>query len=409
MKVLVLNCGSSSLKFQVIEPEPEGSVKAGRRWARGLVERIGGDARWRFEGAAREAVEGRGFVRDHREAVEKVGDWLSAAAKADGPGFDAVGHRIVHGADRFTSATLIDDEVLRALEEVSELAPLHNPPGMAAVAACRNRWGSDLPMVAVFDTAFHRTLPEHAFTYALPHELAARHRIRRYGFHGLAFRFVLERYREIAACPAERTDLVAFHLGNGCSVTAVRAGASVDTSMGFTPLEGLVMGTRSGDLDAGIVSYLARREGVAAETIEEWLNERSGLLGLSGVSNDMRVIAERCAGDARAQLAFEVFCYRARKYLGAYLAVLGGASAVLFSGGIGENQPAVRSRICAEMDWCGLRLDEEKNARAVGAEAKISDDRSRMEVYVIPADEELLIARETLSVLQGRRDDASGG
>jgi acetate kinase len=257
-------------------------------------------------------------------------------------------------------------------------------------------------MVAVFDTAFHATLPEHAFRYAIPDELARRHGIRRYGFHGTSYRSVLASYARMSGTPPERATLVAFHLGNGCSAAAIRRGASVDTSMGFTPLEGLVMGTRAGDLDPAIVGHLTRAEAVPIEEIERWLNERSGLLGLSGRSRDMRDLLAHQRDDARARLAVEVFCYRARKYLGAYLAVLGGADAVVFTAGIGENAPEVRARICAGMDWCGVALDAARNAATVGTEGWIGADGARLRVAVIPTDEESMIARDTVACLQGR-------
>jgi acetate kinase len=330
---------------------------------------------------------------------------------------------VVHGGDRFVSPTLIDDSVLQALEELSDLAPLHNPAALQVIRAAREVLGPDMPMVAVFDTAFHSALPEHAATYALPLEMAQRHKIKRYGFHGIAHEYMLTRYAEITGTPIDSATIITLQLGNGCSAAAIRNGRSVDTSMGFTPLEGLVMGTRSGDLDPGIVAYLARKEQVDAEQVERWLNERSGLLGLSGLSSDMRDllafagIRDRGAGigppadplpaprspipdpNERAELAVEVFCYRVRKYIGAYLAALGGAQAIVFGGGIGEHAPEIRSRICSGIQWCGLRLDPALNARATGAEERISPGDSAIHVYVIPVDESALIARYTAAVV----------
>jgi acetate kinase len=250
-------------------------------------------------------------------------------------------------------------------------------------------------MVAVFDTSFHHMLPDYATTYAIPFELALRHKIRRYGFHGIAHRYLTLRYAEITQMAEERVNIVTLHLGNGCSATAIRGGKSVDTSMGFTPLEGLVMGTRSGDLDPAVVGFLSKKERLAVAEVEALLNERSGLLGISGRSNDMRDLLERAPSDARSRLAVEIFCYRARKYLGAYLAVLGGAQAVIFSGGIGENSPEVRAKICEGMEWCGLRLDSELNGRIRGLEGEISTVDAKIRVFVIPADEEKLIAQDT--------------
>jgi acetate kinase len=264
--------------------------------------------------------------------------------------------------------------------------------------------GPGVLMVAVFDSAFHRTLPPRAYTYALPHELAERHRVRRYGFHGLAHRSMSERYAAVAGVPLAQTRLITVQLGNGCSAAAVAGGQSVDTSMGFTPLEGLVMGTRAGDIDPSVVTYLARKENTTAEEVESWLNRRSGLLGVSGASRDMRELLEREGqGDARCALAVELFCYRVRKYVGAYLAVLGGADAVLFGGGIGEHAAAVRARICAGLEWCGLTLDPGRNAATVGAEGRISADAARLHAYVLPVNEEAVIVRDTLACLRAAR------
>jgi acetate kinase len=279
---------------------------------------------------------------------------------------------------------------------MEELAPLHNAPSLAGIRAAQGALGN-VGMVAVFDTAFHADLPEHARTYALPHELAARHGIRRYGFHGTSYRSVIARHAELSGRADAR--VVAFHLGNGASAAAVAGGKSVETSMGFTPLEGLVMGTRAGDVDPAIAAFLARRESVGVDQVIEWLNRRSGLRGLSGIGNDVRDLLAREATDPRARLALAVFCHRARKYLGAYLATLGGADAVIFTGGIGEHAPAIRERICAGMAWCGLELDPGRNARATGTEARISADRSRIEAFAIPTDEERIIALDTIAVL----------
>jgi acetate kinase len=304
----------------------------------------------------------------------------------------------VHGGARFVESTLIDDGVMAAIEELETLAPLHNGPGLAGIRAARACLPTT-PMVAAFDTGYHATLPEHAHAYAIPHEVARRHGIRRYGFHGLSYRSVVARYAAITGRPVERSRLVVLHLGNGSSAAAIAGGRSQDTSMGLTPLEGLVMGTRSGDLDPAIVSQLVRAEGVSAATVEHWLNERSGLLGLSGRSADVRDLLAAEAADPRARLALDVFCYRARKYVGAYLAALGGAEAVVFTGGIGEHASEVRARICAGLEWTGLALDPDANAKARGTEGRISRDGAGLVAWVIPTDEERVIAEDTARCL----------
>ncbi len=404
MKVLVLNCGSSSLKFQVIETATAAAPgERDRKLARGLIERIGEKATCRFEATGSRPHAEEVFIRDHDEAVQKVLAWLDSNYRAR---LDGVGHRVVHGGDHFTTSVLIDEEVIAAIEALNELAPLHNPACLSGIRASQAALGPSVPMVAVFDTSFHHTLPDYASVYAIPYELSLRHGIRRYGFHGLAHRYVALRYAEITATPSDQVNIITLHLGNGCSASAIRGGKSVDTSMGFTPLEGLVMGTRSGDLDPAVVGHLARREGIDVAVVEKWLNEKSGLLGVSGRSNDMRELIEHAREDERAHLAIEIFCYRARKYLGAYLAALGGADAVVFSGGIGENSPHVRAKICEGMEWCGLEVDEERNAAVLGVEERISLPHARIHVYVIPSDEELLIARDTTSIIEKGRVDA---
>jgi acetate kinase len=322
---------------------------------------------------------------------------------------DAVGHRVVHGGDRFTSSVLIDDDVITALEALCEIAPLHNPGAVSGICAARRILGDTLPMVAAFDTSFHQTIPERAALYAIPYELSQRHKIRRYGFHGLAYQYDIARYAELVGKPAAEINAVTLHLGNGCSATAIRNGQSIDTSMGFTPLEGLVMGTRSGDLDPALVSYLARKEQVDAAEIENWLNQRSGLLGLSGLSNDMRELTAAYQTNPRARLAIDVFCYRARKYLGAYLAVLEGkAEAVIFSGGIGENSALARKNILSGMEWCGLSLDDAGNNGMVRRDGRISAAKSKLDVFVIHTDEEAIIALETARVCCNQRFGTGG-
>lgn len=396
MNILVLNCGSSSVKFQLIEITA-GTEQNGRKLAVGIVDRLGADAVFKLKsGAEKNSPEPvRLNARNHDEAVRAIIERIGGS----GQRIDAAGHRVVHGGAFFTEPVAIDDDVLAKLEALNDLAPLHNPAAVAGIHAARKAFGAALPMAAVFDTAFHHTIPEPAFTYALPAELAKKHGIRRYGFHGMAHEYSLLRYAALLGIAPEKANLVTLHLGNGSSACAIRAGRSVDTSMGFTPLEGLVMGSRSGDLDPALVSYLARKENVGADEVERWLNQRSGLRGLSGLSNDMRELLAAYDNNPRARLAVDVFCYRARKYLGAYLAVVGGADGVVFSGGIGENAPAVREKICGDMEWCGLVLDKDKNAAAIGTEGAISPADARLQIYVIPSDEEAIIARATARLL----------
>jgi acetate kinase len=402
MKVLVLNCGSSSLKFQVIEPAGSGPPGEGdSRFARGLIERIGGESTCRFQMTGGAQHEEKLPLRDHEQGVGRILEWLDANTERGLSALDAAGHRVVHGGERFTAPVRIDDEVISVLEGLNELAPLHNPACLSGIRAARNLLGSSTPMVAVFDTSFHHTLPDYAFTYAIPYDLSQRYGIRRYGFHGLAHRYSVLRYAAKTRTPSSQLNLVTLHLGNGCSISAIRGGISVDTSMGFTPLEGLMMGTRSGDLDPAIVAFLTNKEKISPDRIESLLNKQSGLLGVSGRSPDMRELTEGGV-DRRAALAVEMFCYRARKYLGAYLAAIGGAKAVVFSGGISENSPQVRAKICAGMEWCGLSLDTDRNFKVVGSEDRISSFGSKLDVYVVPTDEEVLIARDTIAILQSK-------
>jgi acetate kinase len=404
VKVLAINCGSSTLKFQVIDVEGETAPGRERRLASGTVDRIGGRAAIEFTAENGQRLREAAAVADHGEATHRVLAWLGSRGLLEPGGLVAIGHRVVHGGGQFVEPTLIDDEVIHAIEAVSDLAPLHNEPSLRAIRAARAALGHAIPMVAIFDTAFHHTLPERASRYAIAEKLTTKHRIRRYGFHGLAHRYMTERYAAITSTPTAQVKLITLQLGNGCSATAVEGGRSVDTSMGFTPLEGLMMGTRSGDVDPSLAAFLARQEGVSVEEVEGWLNTRSGLLGVSGRSQDMRELleAER-QGDARAALAVDMFCYRVRKYVGAYMAVLGGPHAVVFGGGIGENAPTVRARICANMDWCGLTLDQKRNAAAIGFEERISADYARVHCYVIPVDEAMIIARDTASCLRRHR------
>jgi acetate kinase len=410
MNVLVLNCGSSSVKFQLITTDLEQIAdNTDRRLARGNIERIGGEAIVLLEASGRDPERSTAPLRDTRAAVELIIRW----ACSEGSGIDvissvadiqAVGHRVVHGGERFTHSVVITDEVLRGIEDCIELAPLHNPTNIKGILAAREVFGGGLPQVAVFDTAFHQTLPEHAFLYALPYQLYRRHRVRRYGFHGTSHRYVAYRFRQLRKITREQTNVITLHLGNGCSIAAIRAGDSVDTSMGLTPLEGLVMGTRSGDIDPAIVDFIAAKEGLTSREVETLLNKQSGLLGISGLTNDMReLLAEAHEhNDRRARLAIEVFCYRARKYIGAYMAAVGGAEAIVFTGGIGENSAEIRSKICAGLEWMGIEMDADRNdGHQPGTDGLVTRDGSRVAVYVIPTDEELLIARDTVRCVRG--------
>jgi acetate kinase len=410
MNVLVLNCGSSSVKFQLIATDLDRITRNDdRRLARGMVERVGGEAIITLQAEGSAPQRSTAPLRDTRAAVDLIIRW--ACSKTSGIGevqsvgdVHAVGHRVVHGGERFTHSVLITDDVLRGIEDCIDLAPLHNPANIKGIVAAREVFGAGLPQAAVFDTAFHQTLPEQAYLYALPYQFYRRHRVRRYGFHGTSHRYVAYRYRQLRGIARDETDLITLHLGNGCSVTLIRGGNSADTSMGLTPLEGLVMGTRSGDIDPAIVDFIAAKEGLTAREIESLLNKQSGLLGISGLTNDMRELLDeaRESGDRRARLAIDIFCYRARKYVGSYLAAGGGTDAVVFTGGIGENSPEIRARICEGLEWMGLELDDARNAEHTGRrEGLISRDGSRLAAYVIPTDEELLIARDTVRCVSG--------
>jgi acetate kinase len=406
VNILAINCGSSTLKFRLFELEPSGADRppAVHRRAAGLVDRIGARSALEFEVDGGERLAEEREVPYHADATRLALDWLRSVAPG---GIDAIGHRVVHGGPSFLGPVLLDDAVIAAIEAVSELAPLHNAGALSAIRGARAALGPAVPMVATFDTAFFRGMPERATHYAIPRELAEQHGVRRYGFHGLAHRYMAERYAALTSQGLEQVRLITLQLGNGCSATATGGGRPLDTSMGFTPLEGLVMGTRSGDVDPAVVAHLAETERAGANEVVEWLNFRSGLLGVSGRSSDMReLLAAEAAGDAQAALAVDLFCYRVKKYIGAYLAVLGGADAIVFGGGIGENAPAIRARICAGMEWCGVLLDAGRNGAAIAAEERISADDSRVAVYVLPVDEELIIARDTADVVwrRGRRE-----
>jgi acetate kinase len=394
MKILVLNCGSSSVKFQLIDTSPaQIASNQDRAIAKGQVEKIGSsEAVVRFQGQ-------KFFrsIREHGEAIQVALECL----KEDADGIEGVGHRVVHGGEKFTASVEITPPVLEAIEACVELAPLHNPHNLKGYRASRQL----LPQarhVAVFDTAFHTSLPPRAYLYGLPYMFYARDRIRRYGFHGTSHRYVSYRWAQLQGSTRDRFKMITIHLGNGCSMTAIDHGRVVDTSLGYTPLDGLLMGTRCGDIDPGVILHILAKHELYVHELEALLNKQSGLLGLSGVSNDMRdLLGAAEKGEARAALAVDIFCYRIKKYLGAYLAALDGADAVIFTGGIGENAPAIRAQVCAGLSFCGIALDEAKNASAIGVEASLSTGTSRFPVWVIPTNEELLIARDTCRTILG--------
>jgi acetate kinase len=407
VKVLVLNCGSSSVKFQLVDIASAAGGED-RLLAKGLVENIGGDAILKCEAEGKPPVKESGEILEHKIAVEHVLDLLTrpdVGALRDRKEIEAVGHRVVHGGERFKSSVLITDEVVRGIEDCFDMAPLHNPPNVKGYRAVRDVL-PDVPQVAVFDTAFHQTMDRPAFLYGLPYVLYERHGIRRYGFHGTSHRFVSSRLAELLGKDVDDPGLrlITCHLGNGCSVAAIRGGRSIDTSMGFTPLEGLVMGTRSGDLDPAILLHLMRKEELGPWELNALLNKHSGLIGISGTSNDMRSLLEaEAGGDERARLAVDVFCYRLKKYVAAYVGALGGIDGLAFAGGIGENAPAVRERSLAGLAAVGLELDPERNRAARGQDAEIGAAGSRGRVFVVPTNEERLIARDTASIVSAPR------
>jgi acetate kinase len=406
MNVLVINAGSSSLKWQVIAIDSQGQGDV--RLCRGAVERIGGEAIISTQCLHGTRQKFTAPARDTKAALNHVLRWLVSDASGvpeiqSWGDIHAVGHRVVHGGELFHESALITPGVLKGIEDCIELAPLHNPNNLKGILAVREICGEAMPQVAVFDTAFHASIPEHAYLYAVPYHLYRRHRIRRYGFHGTSHRYVAYRYQTLLQLKPEQTHIVTLHLGNGCSATAIRGGRSVDTSMGMTPLEGLVMGTRSGDIDPAVVNLMATKEGLSPHEVEALLNTQSGLLGVSGLTNDMKVLLEELKQneDRRVRLAIEIFCHRARKYAGALFASMGGAEAVVFTGGIGENSPEIRTRICDGLQWAGLTVNESQNQQTIGREGRISSDESQLAAYVLPTDEELLIARDTARCVPG--------
>jgi acetate kinase len=395
MKILVINCGSSSVKYQLHD------VGLDQVLAKGIVARIGEEGSSLKHQARDRVIEMHSGAASHGEAFEVIRQALLDAQSgviSSVSEISAVGHRVVHGGETFVDSVLITDDVVAELEKCIPLAPLHNPANLIGIREAK-RSLPDIPHVAVFDTAFHQTLPPKAYLYALPYEIYETHRVRRYGFHGTSYRYVSQRAAALLGKPLNELKMIMCHFGNGVSMAALAGGKSVDTSMGLTPLEGLIMGTRSGDVDSGVVFFLHRELGLSIDRIEDMLNRQSGLLGISGASNDMRdVIRMADEGNQRCRLALEAFAYRSKKYVGGYAAVLGGLDALVFTAGIGENSPLVRRMICDDLEHMGISLDETKNEETIGVQRLISTPTSRTSILVVPTDEERVIVMDTLAV-----------
>ena len=396
MKILVINCGSSSLKYQLIDAQNEEVL------AKGLCERIGMDGGlFSYQKAGSDKVKSQIDQPDHKTSVSLVLNALTDKENgviADLSEIGAVGHRLVHGGEEFAASTLITDDVIRVVESCNDLAPLHNPANIIGVNVCRELM-PETPMVGVFDTAFHQTMPPEAFIYGIPYEYYKKDKVRKYGFHGTSHAYVSKRTAEILGLDYEKAKIVVCHLGNGASICAVDGGKSVETSMGLTPLMGLVMGTRSGEIDPGVMEYLGKKENLSFEEIMTMLNKRSGVLGISGLSSDFRDLDIASAdGNEQAQLALKVFVHRVRSYIGAYIAVMGGVDAIVFTAGVGENDEIARKQIMQNWGFINAYLDEEKN-HVRGEEAIISTDDSKVKILVVPTNEELMIARDTLRIV----------
>ena len=395
MNVLVINCGSSSLKFQLINSESEQVL------AKGLCERIGIDGRLTYQPEGGEKAVSEKAMPTHTEAIQFVIDALTDENTGVVKSLDeigAVGHRVVHGGEKFASSVVITDEVKAAIEECNDLAPLHNPANLIGINACQSLMPKT-PMAAVFDTAFHQTMPEKAYMYGLPYEYYDKYKVRRYGFHGTSHSFVSKRAAELVGKPYDQVKTVVCHLGNGASICAVENGKSVDTSMGLTPLEGLVMGTRSGDIDPAIMEFIAKKEGLDIAGLMNVLNKKSGVEGISGVSSDFRDLDNAAAeGNDQAKIALEVFIYRVAKYVGAYVTAMNGVDVIAFTAGIGENAGNVRAGVCKYLGYLGIEIDEEANKKR-GEEITISTADSKVKVMVIPTNEELAIARDTVALV----------
>lgn len=393
MKVLVLNCGSSSLKYQLIDMSNENVL------ASGLCERIGIDGKIKHKG--KEKFEADINMANHMDAIKLVIDSLlnpNYGVISDIKEVNAVGHRVVHGGEFFTKSAIVNDEVIKAIEECIALAPLHNPANLMGIKACAELI-PNISQVVVFDTAFHQTMPEKAFLYGIPYELYEKHKIRRYGFHGTSHKYVSQRAATLLGKNIEDLKIITCHLGNGGSVAAINAGKSIDTSMGFTPLEGLIMGTRCGDMDPAVVSFIMEKENLSNKEVDDLMNKKSGVLGLSGVSSDFRDIEDAAAkGNKRAQIALDSFHYRVAKYIGEYTSTLNGVDVIVFTAGLGENSKDSRQEICNYLKWLGVEIDDSKNSIR-GEEIEITIPASKVKVLVIPTNEELVIARDTKELL----------
>lgn len=396
MNILVINCGSSSLKYQLINSDTEEVL------AKGLCERIGIEgSQITYQPANGEKETTVSPMPDHTQAIQLVIDALTNEKTGVIKSLSevgAVGHRVVHGGEKFTTSTLLTAEAMAAIEECNDLAPLHNPANLIGIRACQKLMPGT-PMVAVFDTAFHQTMPEEAYLYGLPYEYYEKYKVRRYGFHGTSHSFVSRKAAELAGKPYEDLKIIVCHLGNGASLSAVKNGKSVDTSMGLTPLEGLIMGTRSGDMDPAIIEYIAKKENLDIAGVTNVLNKKSGVLGISGVSSDFRDLEEAAAaGNARAEKALKAYNYRVVKYIGAYTAAMDGVDVIAFTAGLGENGKTMRKAVCEHLSYLGIKIDDEANS-VRGKDIVISTPDSRVKVMVIPTNEELAIARETLALV----------
>lgn len=395
MKVLVLNCGSSSLKYQFLDMNTETAL------ATGLCERIGIDGKHTYKNDRGEKISIKPSLVNHTAAINSVIDMLTrvdTGVIGEMSEIDAIGHRVVHGGEEFAASVIIDEDVKEVIKQCCEIAPLHNPPNLVGIEVCEGLMPG-VPQVAVFDTAFHQTMPQKAFIYALPYEMYTKHKVRRYGFHGTSHLFVSNRVAELMGKPIEELKIVSCHLGNGASVTAIDGGRSVDTTMGFTPLEGLVMGTRAGDIDPAILDYIAEKEKMSSKAVTNMLNKESGVLGLSGVSSDFRDIEEASAyGNERAKLALDVFVYRVQKYIGSYAAAMNGVDAIVFTAGLGENSINDRALVLDGLTFLGVECDPVRN-NVRGKEKEISTPESRVKAFVVPTNEELVIARDTKKLL----------
>jgi acetate kinase len=391
MKILVINCGSSSIKFKFFEMPEEKVVSYG------IVEKIGEEISI-FKYSGKVNIENKLKVKNHQEGLKLIASTLLENEIKDIEEIKGIGHRVVHGGEGFVSSVRIDDEVIKKIEEHLYLAPLHNPHNLAGIKGCVEIFPKSI-QVASFDTAFHTTMPELSFLYAIPYEFYQKYKIRRYGFHGTSHRYVARRTAEIMGKGKYEINVITCHLGNGCSITAVKNGKSYDTSMGLTPLEGLIMGTRSGDIDPGVILYLIEGLNLKPSEVSDILNKKSGLLGISGVSNDFRNLLPLYNKDERVTLSIDMFCYRLKKYIGSYMAVLGNVDAITFTGGIGENVPLVREKSLSNMEMFGIKIDIEKNKEITGKEGEISSEDSKVKVFVIPTNEELRIAFDTYQIV----------